>query len=156
MKLYIREHVFTWSDEFTVRDETGAEKYTVSGEVFTWGKKLHVYDRAGNEVAYIRQELLTWLPCYHVYVNGAETAQIRQKFSFFHPRYEVDGPGWCVEGEFFAHDFEITCNGRTVAALHKQWMTWGDCYELDIADPADELTALAVLVVIDCVEESNN
>lgn len=30
-------------------------------------------------------------------------------------------------------------------------MTWGDCYELDIADRRDELIALAVVLTIDCV-----
>ena len=35
-------------------------------------------------------------------------------------------------------------------------MTWGDCYELDIVDPADELIALAVVLTIDCVIASSN
>jgi hypothetical protein len=35
-------------------------------------------------------------------------------------------------------------------------MTWGDSYELDIADPADEIVALAVVLTIDCVTESNS
>ena len=30
-------------------------------------------------------------------------------------------------------------------------MTWGDCYELDIADARDEIPALAVVLTIDCV-----
>jgi len=30
-------------------------------------------------------------------------------------------------------------------------MTWGDCYELDIADERDEIAALAVVLAIDCV-----
>ena len=35
-------------------------------------------------------------------------------------------------------------------------MTWGDSYELDIANPADELVALAVVLTIDCVNESDS
>ena len=30
-------------------------------------------------------------------------------------------------------------------------MTWGDCYELDIADKRDEIIALSVVLAIDCV-----
>ena len=30
-------------------------------------------------------------------------------------------------------------------------MTWGDCYELDIADERDEIAALSVVLAIDCV-----
>jgi uncharacterized protein YxjI len=35
-------------------------------------------------------------------------------------------------------------------------MTWGDTYEIDIADPADEIVAMAVVLAIDCVAEARN
>ena len=66
MKLYIKEHVFTWGDKFSVLNEQGEEVFFVEGEVFTWGKKLHVYNAAQQEVTYIEQELFTFRPCYHV------------------------------------------------------------------------------------------
>lgn len=53
-----------------------------------------------------------------------------------------------------AHDYEITQNGRTIVTIHKQWMSWGDCYELDIADGGYEVAALAVVLAIDCVMEA--
>ena len=156
MKLYIEERVFTWGDKFDVRDELGNVKYTVEGEVFTWGKKLHVYDRHGREVAYIHQEVPSWRPTYNVSVGGSHVAQIRREFSFFGSRYCVDGLDWDVEGYFLGHDYEITKNGRRVVTIEKEWMTWGDCYTLDIADPANELIALAVVITIDCVVEQQN
>lgn len=156
MRLYIEEKIFTWGDKFSVRDEQGNEKYYVEGEVFTFGKKLHVYDRHGREVAYIEQELLTFLPSYHVYVGERQVARIDREFSFFSPKYYVSGPDWEVNGHFLEHDYEITQNGRPVVTIEKEWMTWGDCYELNIERPADELLALAVVITIDCVVESQN
>ena len=156
MKLYIKERIFTIGDQFSVLDHMGNEKYFVEGEIFTWGKKLHVKNRFGEEVAFIKQELFTFLPCYRVYVGGREIAQVRKEFTFFLPRYTVDGPGWDVSGHFLEHDYEITKNGRPIVTIQKEWMTWGDSYELDIADPADELAALAVVITIDCVVESQN
>lgn len=50
-----------------------------------------------------------------------------------------------------AHDYQITQNGRPIVTIHKQWMTWGDCYELDIDNEADEIVALAAVLAIDCV-----
>jgi uncharacterized protein YxjI len=35
--------------------------------------------------------------------------------------------------------------------ISKEWMTWGDSYELNISDPRDEIVALAVVLTIDCV-----
>ena len=40
MKLYIKQKVFSWGDKFTVKDETGRDRYYVEGEIFTFGRKL--------------------------------------------------------------------------------------------------------------------
>ena len=156
MKLYIKEKVFSWGDKFTVKDGSGRDKYLVEGEVFTWGKKLHVYNMAGQEVAFIKQEVWSWLPKYYVFCNGRQIAEIKREFTFFFPKYSIDGLGWEINGSFMAHDYEITQHGRPIVQIRKEWMTWGDSYELDIANPADELVALAVVLTIDCVMESNS
>ena len=156
MKLYIKERVFSWGDKFTVWDACGNEKYFVEGEVFSFGRKLHVYDLHGREVAFIRQEVWTWLPKYHVFVGGNQVATVRREFSWFTPRYTVEGLGWEVQGNFWEHDYEVNQNGRPVVSITKEWMTWGDSYELDIAPGADELVALAVVLTIDCVVEQQN
>ena len=156
MKLYIKEKIFTWGDKFTVKDENGNDKYIVEGEVFTWGKKLHVYNMAGLEVAFIKQELLCFLPTYNVFCGGRQVATIKKEFSFLFPRYSIEGLGWEIEGRFMAHEYEITKAGRPIVSIGKEWMTWGDSYELNIADPADELIALAVVLTIDCVVEAQN
>lgn len=151
MKLYIKQKVFSFKDKFTVKDEYGQDKYVVEGELFSFGKKLHVYDMAGNEVAFIQQKILSFLPRYFVFVGNRQIAEIVKKLSLFTPKYEVAGLNWQVEGDFFAHDYEVTDNGTPVVMIHKEWMTWGDCYVLDIASHADEIAALATVLAIDCV-----
>ena len=153
MKLYIKEKVFSWSDKFYVMDEDGNEKYIVEGEFFSLGKKLHVYDLQGAEVAFIKQELMTFLPRFTVYAGGGEIAQVKREFTFFRPRYTIEGLGWEVDGSFWEHDYQITRYGQPIVTITKEWMTWGDSYELDIANPADEIVALAVVLTIDCVQE---
>ena len=154
MKLYIKEKVFSWGDKFTVKDAYGEDKYIVEGEVFTFGKKLHVYDRAGREVAFIKQEIWSFLPRYYVFCGDRQIAEIKKEFTFLFPRYTIEGLGWEIDGSFMAHDYQITKRGRKIVTISKEWMTWGDSYELDIADPADELVALAVVIAIDCVTEA--
>ena len=156
MKLYIKQKVFSWSDRFTVKDSYGADRYYVEGELFSWGKKLHVYDMAGNEVAFIQQKVFSFLPRYFVYVNGEEIAEIVKEFTFLLPRYSIEGLGWDIEGSFIAHDYEITQDGRPIVTITKEWMTWGDSYELDITDSRDEIVALAVVLTIDAVTESKS
>ena len=156
MRLYIKEKVFSWGDKFTVKDEYGNDKYFVQGEVFSWGKKLHVYDMVGNEVAFIKQEVWSFLPRFYVYCNNVQVAEIKKEFSFIFPKYSVAGLGWEIEGRFMAHDYEIKKGSRTIVSISKEWMTWGDSYELNIWNPADELLALAVVLTIDCVTEANS
>ena len=156
MKLYIKQKVFTWGDKFTVKDINGNDRYYVEGEIFSWGKKLHVYDMNGNEAAFIQQKVFSFLPRYFVYVGDEQVAEIVKEFSFLFPRYSIEGLGWDIEGRFMAHDYEITQNGRPIVTISKEWMTWGDSYELDIADPKDEIVALAVVLTIDAVMASNS
>ena len=81
---------------------------------------------------------------------------VRQRFSWFRPKYEIDGPGWEVSGSFWQHEYDISRDGMPIVSIRKELMAWGDSYELDIADPRDEIAALAVVLVIDCVNASNN
>ena len=156
MKLYIKEKVFSWGDKFTVKDAYGEDKYIVEGEVFSWGKKLHVYDRNGREVAFIKQEVWSFLPRFYVFCGDRQVAEIKKEFTFLFPRYTIEGLGWEIDGSFMAHDYQITKRDRKIVTISKEWMTWGDSYELDIADPAEELVALAVVIAIDCVTEASS
>ena len=151
MKLYIKQKVFSWADKFTVRDESGNDRYYVEGELFSWGKKLHVNDIKGNEVAFIQQKVFSFLPKYFVFVGGEQIAEIVKEFTFLRPKYRIEGLDWDINGSFWAHDYEITRSGNPIVTIRKEWMTWGDSYELDIADPRDEIVALAVVLTIDCV-----
>ncbi len=151
MKLYIRQKVFSWSDKFTVKDEYGNDRFTVQGELFSFGKKLHIYDMQGVEAAFIQQKVWSFMPRYFVFVNGTQIAEIVKKFTFLRPQYLIEGPGWDVKGDFFSHNYTITSGNNPIVSIRKEWMTWGDSYELDIANPADEIGALAVVLAIDCV-----
>lgn len=156
MKLYIKEKVFSWGDRFTVKDEYGNDKYMVQGEVFSWGKKLHVYDSVGREVAFIKQEVWSFLPRFYVFCGDEQIAEIKKEFTFLFQKYSIQGLGWEIEGKLMAHDYEITKNGDLIVSINKEWMTWGDSYELSIVNPEDEIVALAVVLTIDCVMEASS
>ena len=158
MKLYTKQKVFSWKDKFTVKDEYGQDKYYVEGEVFSFGRKLHVYDMDQQEVAYIEQQVMHLMPHYNVHIGGQFVAEIVQKFAWFHPKYEIQGPNWTVEGGFWQHEYTVSDQGGSVqVSISKELMSWGDSYELDIAEDKNELLALAVVLAIDCaVAQQNN
>ncbi len=156
MKLYIKQKVFSFRDRFTVKDEYGEDKYYVEGEILSLGKKLRIYDMGGNELALVREKLLAFMPKFTIEINGREIAEIIKRFTFLRPKYYVDGLGWDVEGDFFSHNYDITDGNKTIVSIHKQFMAWGDTFEIDVQKDNDEIIALAVVLAIDAVMDSAN
>jgi len=151
LKLFIKQHIFTWGDKFSVYDENGNIRYTVEGEVFTFGKKLHLFDEYENEVAFIHQKLFSFLPSYFISRGGEDIAEVVKEFTFFKQEYTVEGLGWSVTGDFWDHEYSIYHNGVTVAQVSREWFTLGDAYSIDIESSLDEVTVLSVVLVIDAV-----
>ena len=148
--LYMRQKVFSWKDRFNIQGEDGSDRYWVEGEFFSVGKKLHVYDMTGVEVAFVRQKVMSFRPRFYVFVQGVQVAEIVREFAL-RPRYTIHGLGWEVRGDFWEHDYEILCQGRSVVRVHKTWLAWGDSYQIDVLDNRDEVNALAVVLAIDAV-----
>ncbi len=156
MKLYIKQRVFSWADRFAVKDERGEDRYSAQGEVFSWGKKLHVYDAQGREAAFVRQKVMSFMPCFFIESGGRELCRIVKEFTIFKQSYRIDGLPWRVEGDFWEHEYSLFGRNREIMRMSRHWFTWGDSYELDITDPADELPALCVALAIDCAVALGN
>lgn len=158
MKLYIKQKVFTIKDKFTVKNEEGNDKYFVEGKLFSLGKKFYIYNMEKEEVAYIEQKLMNLMPKFFVYVKGEKIAEIHKKFSFLKPKYEIVGKNWVTNGDLWAHEYNITDmdSGNQIASMHKEWMTWGDSYMLDIVDEKHEISIMALMLAIDAVMATKN
>ncbi len=150
MKLYMKQHIFTIGDRFSIYDIDGEVIYEVEGEVFTFGDKLHIYDRFGNEVARIEQELFSFLRTYRVIRGESEVATIRKEFTFFTDSYSILGPEMTVEGDFFDRTYDIfDASGHVLARIDREWFTLGDAYVIDIDDGQDTVNILAIALAID-------
>lgn len=158
MKLYMKQKVFSFRDRFTIKNEYGEDKYYIEGEIFSFGKKLRIYDIGGNELAFVNQKVLSFVPKFTIEAGGRVIGEIVKKVTFLRPRYIVNGLGWEIEGDFFSHNYDITEDGRSIVSIHKQWMSWGDTFELDIANDNDNdaVIALAVVLAIDAVMDAAN
>ena len=156
MQLYIKQKVFSIKDRFNIYDRNGEVKYKAEGEIFTLGKKLHIYDNNGTEIIYIKQKLASFLPKYSISVRGNEPVEVVKKFTFIKHAYAV--PDWDIEikGNFIAHNYQVFRGSQEIARLDKELFSFGDAYEIDIYNPQDELTVLALILVIDCCMENSN
>ena len=93
------------------------------------------------------------MPRYFVEIGGKSVCEIVKEFTFFKPSYRLEGIPWRMKGDFWAHEYTLddNNNGRRIMGMSKKWFTWGDSYELDVADPNDELLCLCVTLAVDCV-----
>jgi len=150
MKIYIKQKVFSWRDKFSVKDESGRDRWFAQGEVFSLGRKLHVYDVYGTEVAFIRQKVLSFLSRYYIEIGG-NVFEFVKEMTLLRPRYTIRNLGWVINGNFFQHEYAVTDRHGEVMRMSKAWLSWGDFYELNIHDPGNELLCLCVALAIDCI-----
>ncbi|WP_225744937.1 LURP-one-related/scramblase family protein [Marinilactibacillus sp. Marseille-P9653] len=151
MKYFIKQKVFSFNNQFSVKDESGQALYQVEGKMLSLGNKLRIYNMYQEEVLYIEQKLLTFLPEYDLYKNGEKVATVKKEFRFFKNDYSILGPDWNVEGSIMAHDYVIEQRGNVIADINKEWLSWGDTYAIDIRDESQAELLLGVVIVIDCV-----
>ena len=156
MRFYMRQRVFSWTDRFCIYYENGDVAYTAEGEAFSFGKRLHLLDSQNRERAFIQQKLFSFYPRYFIYQNGQQVAEAVQRFSMFRPSYFVDGLGWNIRGDLFAHEFEIDNGATPIVRVYKDWFSWGDAYAIDVDPYVDESLALAVVLAIDAMIESRD
>ena len=149
MKLLFKQRLLSILDSYDVYNENGEVAYVIKGQ-FSIGHMLKIYDANGNELGYLKQRILAWLPRFDMHIGGNFEGSIKKEFSFFTPRFSIDYKGWSVEGNWFEWDYQIIdSNNQTVATVSKKLLNFTDTYEIDIANPADALYALMLVLAID-------
>ena len=157
MRYIMKERIWSWGDDFRIKDEMGRDCFYVDGKAFSFGNKLSFQDMNGNELAFIDQKLLAWGPTYEVFRDGRLFAIVKEKvWTFLKNRFTVDvgadgaGPGDLeVEGDFLDHEYEFRRDGRVAATVSKKWISLSDSYAIDVADGEDDVLILACAVVVD-------
>lgn len=156
MQLLFKQRMFSWFDSYDIYNEAGEVVYVVKGQL-AWGHCLKIFDAWGGEIGMVKERVLTFLPSFELYVGDEYLGCIRKEFALFKPVYTIECNGWQVEGNFLEWDYEITGpDGEPKAAVSKQLLNWTDTYVIDVADPADALCALMLVLAIDAEKCSRN
>jgi uncharacterized protein YxjI len=155
MRYVMKQKLFAWGDDFTIKTADGQDAFLVDGRAFSLGDKLSFQDMQGNELVFIRQKLLSWGPTYELYCKGGLCAVVKKKLlTLFRCRFTVDVPGpddLEAAGNFLDREYTFARAGSAVAQVSKRWFTWTDTYGVDIAEREDAVLILASTVIIDMV-----
>jgi len=153
LKLYIKQKVFSFVDNFTIKNEDGTDAYSAVGEFFTLGKKLNIYEintTSHMPAARIEQRLMSLTTRFGIIVHGNHVTDMVRKITLFSNDYKLENMPWHLEGDFLAHEYRLMDNHNTIMQLSRKWFTWGDSYELDIANNQDPLLCLSIALAVDC------
>ena len=150
MELYIKQRVFSWGDAYDVFDEWGNARYYVKADIFSIGHQIRVFEKnTDREVGSIHQHFFAFTPGFDIVMEGRTVGVIKKRFTFFTPTYDVDFRGWTCEGDVFGWDYQVMQGSAQVMSISKQWLSWGDTYVMEYADPACELPGLLLVIAID-------
>ena len=104
-------------------------------------------------VSYRSPKIFSFLPKFFVEVDGKEVLTISKSLTFFKARYQIDMAGLEVRGDWWDKKFEVTRNGKVVAAVDEKWFTWGDTFEVAIHEAELEHIIIALVIAIDFVKQ---
>jgi uncharacterized protein YxjI len=160
MKLLMKQKLLALGDDYTVTDESGAERYHVDGRVLTIRDTLVIEDMEGHEVARVRERIFAWGDTWDVLRNGRTVGVVHKKlFTLFRCAFSVDLPGpndLVAQGDLLDREYSFTRDSKKVAEVSKKWFRLTDTYGIDVADGEDEVLILASAIVIEqcCHEKS--
>lgn len=149
MKLYIKQRVFTYKDKFQIKNSSDQVEYTAIGKIIALSKRFTIENSKGKKVAVIKKRIFTIFPQYRINILEDKTYTLKRKFTFFKQKYKVKPLDWELKGDFLSHNYQVMDHKTTIMSISKKWFKWGDTYELDIPNKANELLALCIAVAID-------
>ena len=151
-QFYIQQKIFTLVDSYAVYNQAGSEIYRVKSRFFAIPKQIDIYNSSDQVLYTLRKQLFRFLPTFTLLDGGGnEVAAIRKRFTFFRPVIDIESSlgSFTIEGELFAHHFQLFQDGLLKASISKRWFSLGDAYELDISDSDNIEFYVALLISID-------
>ena len=142
--LYIKERRYNWGDKFFVMDENDRKKYQVTSSVLLWNKKVEIRDMDKNLLVTLKNDPKSLLKKkFFIFISGEQEAAITKEMSMV-PKWTMEGLDWEMRGVML-HSYEMLKGGQTVLSFQEEGSLR---HELNYANPADELLALAVVLTI--------
>ena len=142
--LYIKKKRYNWGDKFFVMDENDEKKYQVTSSVLLWNKKVEIRDMDKNLLVTLKNDPKSLLKKkFFIFISGEQKAAITKEMSMV-PKWTMEGLDWEMRGVML-HSYEMLKGGQTVLSFQEEGSLRP---ELNYANPADELLALAVVLTI--------
>ncbi len=152
---YLKQAVFSFADAFKVYDENQRVAYHARAKLLSVNRQYTIYRGADDRLLFtMKRKLFSLMPHYELYDPADRLVAVMQKrIAFLKNTIDIESAGkqYRLEGSIWAHNFTLACNGRIVLTVQKRVLSWGDTYELQVADDADCDKMIAFAIMIDSI-----
>lgn len=147
-KYYINQK-FSFRDRFTIKDENLEDIFVAEGEFFSFLKKITLQTMTGEDLLLIREKMSLLMAKFDFYIEEQLVCEMQQKFTWFKKHYEIITPPWRIEGDIWAHDYQVMDGNKTIAKISKKWFTIMDAYEIEVFEEDYLELLLGIVIAID-------
>ncbi|MCA2979125.1 MAG: LURP-one-related family protein [Myxococcaceae bacterium] len=156
MRSLAKQRLFCLGDDFVIKDDQGAERFSVDGKAFTLLREKPAFlDAQKREVALIREKLVALTPSYEIVRDGKVAAVVKKDFinvSRLGFTDDVPGPDDLeASGSLLEHEYTFRRGGRVVAEVSRRWFSYTDTSGVDVAQGEEDVRMLESTDVIDMI-----
>ncbi len=154
-KYYLKQAVFSIRDSFKVYDESQRVIYHAHAKMLSVSRQYKIYRSPDEKLLFtMKRRLLSFLPVYELYdATARQVAIMRKRFALFKNQIDIETEGrrYLIEGNVWAHNFTISSDRKTVLNVRKKILSWGDTYEIEIAEDGDTDRLIAFVIMLDSI-----
>lgn len=148
--LFTSTKLFSLRHHMEITDNSGNIMYTARSKVISLHDKTDVTDRSGNQVAHIERKILSLHERHYVTMASGKKFELSNElFHLYKDITNIEGLGWQLRGYIWGLNFELLdASGNVVAVISQKMLSIHDKYCVDIYNPEEEATVIAILVTL--------
>ena len=120
----MQEELLSIGDDCWIEDESGVRVFKVDGKAVRLRDTFVLEDSSGSEVAKIQERKLNVRETMTIDLAD-RSAKVHKALVGIRDRYTIDvdgGPDLSAHGNVVDHEYEIECDGDTIATVSKSWL----------------------------------
>lgn len=153
MKLFFKQHTFTWGGRFEVVDEAGKLVFTAKGSAGL-RHRIKVFDAQGKFLGMLQEKMMMSSCMFELWLGAKQCGRLYRKPRYGRTQYILECANWQVRGDMLNAKFTVTdAKGEEVARISKQLWKNTDLYTIELKEQKDALFAVLFTLAVDAEKD---
>ena len=148
--LFTSAKVFSLHHAIEIMDAGEQVVYRAASKFFSFRDKTDVTDASDRPVAHIEKKILSLHQRHFITMaDGLSFEMSNELFHLIKDITNIEGLGWQLRGNILGLNFELyDQNGAIIAVIGQKMLSIHDKYCVDIYQPEQEKTVVAILITL--------